>query len=101
VRIALVDAPATAVLTTNITLVTMDVGEMLLGRNKDRALKARDRARRTWSAIVGFLIGCVAGAWCEAVLGLRSLVLPTAFALAAVGLGIAHRPTGGVGQTHI
>jgi len=89
VRIGLSGAPSTAVLTTNITLVTMDLGEMLLGRDASRVAKARDRARRTWPAIAGFLLGCVLGAGCEATFGLRSLLLPTGFALLAIVLGIA------------
>ena len=87
VRVALSDAPATAVLTTNITLLTMDIGEILLGRDADHIAKARDRARRTWPAIAGFLVGCTLGAVAEAVLGLRGLVVPTACALIALALG--------------
>ena len=88
-RIGLIGAPSTAVLTTNITLVTMDLGEMLLGKDADRAAKSRERARRTWPAIAGFLLGCVLGAACEAALGLRSLMLPTGFALVALILAVA------------
>ena len=87
-RIGLSGSPSTAVLTTNITLVTMDLGEMLLGRDASRIAKARDRARRTWPAIAGFLLGCVLGAGCEATLRLWSVLLPTGFALFAVMLGI-------------
>ena len=88
VRIGLAGAPSTAVLTTNITLLTMDLGEMLLGRNAGRIVKARDRVRNTWPVIAGFLIGCVLGAGCEAALGLRSLLLPTTLALIALALGL-------------
>ena len=88
-RIGLTGAPSTAVLTTNITLVTMDLGEMLLGKDADRAAKSRERGRRTWPAIAGFLFGCVLGAACEAALGLRSLMLPTGFALVALMLAVA------------
>ena len=91
VRIALTGTPSTAVQTTNITLATMDLGEMLLGRDADRVAKARDRLRRTWPAIAGFLLGCVLGAWCEAAVGLRSLVLPTGLALVALALGLCSR----------
>ena len=87
-RIGLAGAPSTAVLTTNITVLTMDLGEMLLGRDAGRIVKARDRARHTWPAIAGFLLGCVLGAGCEAALGLRSLLLPTALAAMALALGI-------------
>lgn len=88
VRVALEGAPATAVLTSNITLLTTDLGEMLLGRDASRAAKARDRAKRTWPAIAGFLAGCILGALCEAAFGLRSLVLPAGFALVALAMGV-------------
>src|SRR4029077_9085447 len=67
VRIVLTGAPSTAVLTTNITLLTMDLGDILLGQ-RDVA-KARDRAKRTSPAVVGFLLGCALGASCEAAIG--------------------------------
>jgi uncharacterized membrane protein YoaK (UPF0700 family) len=47
VRLSLRGAPSSAVMTTNVTLFTIDVGEMLLGRNASATEKARDRARRT------------------------------------------------------
>jgi len=90
-RIGLAGAPSTAVLTTNITLLTMDLGEMLLARDAARIVKARDRARHTWPAVAGFLLGCVLGAACEAALGLRSLLLPTALALIALALGLCSK----------
>jgi uncharacterized membrane protein YoaK (UPF0700 family) len=67
----------------------MDLGEMLLGKDADRAAKSRERARRTWPAIAGFLLGCALGAACEVALGLRSLMLPTGFALVALILAVA------------
>jgi len=91
VRIGLAGAPSTAVLTTNITLLTMDLGERLLGRDAGRIVKARDRARLTWPAIAGFLLGCVLGAGCEAALGLRSLLLPAGLALIALVLGVCSK----------
>lgn len=92
VRIALTGAPSTAVLTTDITLLTTDVGEMLLGRDANGIAKARDRARRTWPAVAGFLLGCAIGAACEAAFGLRSLILPTSLALVALALGVGASP---------
>jgi uncharacterized membrane protein YoaK (UPF0700 family) len=87
VRLSLRGAPSSAVMTTNVTLFTIDVGEMLLGRNASATEKARDRARRTWPAIAGFLLGCALGAACEAAIGLRSLMIPAGFALLALALG--------------
>lgn len=55
VRTSLKGAPSTAVMTTNITVFTIDVGEMLLGRDSVGIATARRRAVHTWPAIVGFL----------------------------------------------
>ena len=78
VQISLKGAPSTAVMTTNITRFMMDVGDVMLGRKPVDAAKARDRAMRTWPAIVGFAVGCGLGATCEVAIGLKSLVLPAA-----------------------
>jgi uncharacterized membrane protein YoaK (UPF0700 family) len=88
-RTSLKGAPSTAVMTTNITLFTLDVGEILLGRNAGSVAAARDRAGHTWPAIAGFVLGCVFGALCQAAFGLRSSVLPTGLALVAFALGAA------------
>jgi len=93
VRIALRGAPATAVMTTNITLLTADVGEIVLGQHPDRVAKARERAKHTWPAVAGFVLGCAVGALCTAKFGLLSLILPVGFsliALASVRPGIRH-----------
>lgn len=87
VQISLKGAPSTAVMTTNITRVMMDIGEMMLGRDPTEVAKARDRAVRTWPAIVGFAVGCGLGATCEAAIGLKSLALPAGLALLAVAMG--------------
>jgi len=84
-------APATAVMTTNITLLTIDVGNMLIARDPKDVAKARSRARHTWPAVVGFAIGCTLGASCEMIVGLRSLALPAGFAVLALALGRATR----------
>jgi uncharacterized membrane protein YoaK (UPF0700 family) len=88
VRLSLTRSPSTAVMTTNVTGFTMDVGEMLLGRDANRIAEARERANVTWPAITGFLLGCALGALSEATLGLRSLVLPTSLAVIAIALGV-------------
>src|SRR4030088_1698960 len=86
VQISLKGAPSTAVMTTNITRFMMDIGDVMLGRKPADVAKARDRAMRTWPAIVGFAIGCGVGATCEAAIGLRSLALPAGLALLAVAM---------------
>lgn len=93
VRIALPGTPATAVLTTNLTLLTVDVGEILLGKDSNGVQEARERAGRTWPAVAGFLLGCALGATLEGTLGLRALILPTACALVAFALGVMRRPS--------
>jgi uncharacterized membrane protein YoaK (UPF0700 family) len=94
VQISLQGAPPTAVMTSNITHFMMDIGEVLLGRDAAGAAKARQRARHTWPAIVGFALGCGLGAACEAALGLWSLALPTSLALFALALGCTARIDG-------
>ena len=88
VRISLVGAPSTAVMTTNVTMFALDLGDMLLARDRLGAAQARTRAGRTGPAIVGFLLGCGVGAGCEAVYGLRALVVPVGLALLALALGV-------------
>jgi uncharacterized membrane protein YoaK (UPF0700 family) len=91
VRVSLADAPSTAVMTTNISVFTMDVGEILFGRSQSGRAKAWVRARRTWPAIAGFLLGCALGAACEPAFGLAALALPTLLSLCAIGFGLAGR----------
>jgi uncharacterized membrane protein YoaK (UPF0700 family) len=102
-RVSLSGAPSTAVMTTNVTLVAIDVGEILFGRNAGNSVKARARAKHTWPAIVGFLIGCALGAACESAFGLRALVLPAGFALLALAMAMAvrvHTSKGGLNERH-
>ena len=79
-------ATSTAVMTTNITRLVLDVGETLLSRDPDRVAKARSRANHTWPAIVGFITGCGLGAVCETASGLWSLWLPLGLALLAFAI---------------
>ena len=94
VRISIQGAPSTAVMTTNITVFSIDVGEIWLGKNANPTALARARANHTWPAIAGFVIGCALGAACEAAFGLQSLALPTGFALLALVLGLASLRSG-------
>jgi uncharacterized membrane protein YoaK (UPF0700 family) len=86
VQVSLKDAPSTAVMTTNLTRFVVDLGEVWFGRDPGGRAKAVARARRTGMAIVGFVIGACLGAWCQARLGLWSLVMPTGLALAALAI---------------
>jgi uncharacterized membrane protein YoaK (UPF0700 family) len=89
VQISVRGAPATAVMTTNITRFTMDVGEVLLSRDPAAAAAARRRAARTWPAIVGFAAGAALGAALFMAAGPPSVALPTGLALLA--LASVHR----------
>lgn len=86
VQISLVGAPATSVMTTDVTAIVMDVGAMLFQRDPDGLARAGSRARHTWPAVVGFTVGCGLGAVLDAAIGPWSLALPTGFALLALGL---------------
>jgi uncharacterized membrane protein YoaK (UPF0700 family) len=77
VQISLKGSPSTAVITTNITRFTMDCGEVLMGVDPRDLAEARHRARHTWPAIVGFVVGCAFGAMLEAAISLWSLALPS------------------------
>jgi uncharacterized membrane protein YoaK (UPF0700 family) len=89
VPIALKGVPSTAVMTSNITRFTVDLAELLLGRDAKEVAHARQRARQTGAAILGFIVGCAIGAAAQAAMGLWSLVIPVALALVALGLGFA------------
>jgi uncharacterized membrane protein YoaK (UPF0700 family) len=89
VRISLTGAPSTAVMTTNVTLFAIGVGDLLLARDRIGLAKGRRRVRQTGQALAGFLVGCALGAACEVAIGLRSLALPAGLALVAVVLGMA------------
>jgi uncharacterized membrane protein YoaK (UPF0700 family) len=95
VQVSLQGAPSTAVMTSNVTRFTMDVGAMLLGRDPAEVAQARRRAQHTWPAIVGFTVGCGLGAAGEAAVGLWSLALPAGLALLALALGVAATLDGG------
>jgi uncharacterized membrane protein YoaK (UPF0700 family) len=88
VRLALPGAPSTAVMTTNITQLTIDLTTLIKGQGEaeDLAL-ARRRASVTWRCIVGFVAGCAAGAILEVRCGLWALALPVTLAALAIPLG--------------
>ncbi|MGA2999024.1 YoaK family protein [Bradyrhizobium sp.] len=86
-RTSLTGAPSTAVMTTNITVFAMDIGEILLAPDANRVARARERARDTGVAIAGFVVGCTLGAAEEHFFGLHSLAIPISFASIALVLG--------------
>ena len=94
VQISLKNSPTTAVMTTNVTHLTLDLGELLAGGDAAKVAKARNRAIHTMPVIVGVTIGCGLGAASEASAGLWSVVLPTGLALLVFTMGLAdeHAP---------
>jgi uncharacterized membrane protein YoaK (UPF0700 family) len=95
VQLSLRGAPSTAVMTTNVTRFVLDVGEVLLRRDRAAAAGARRRAARTWPAIVGFAAGAAGGAACFAAAGLVSLALPAGLALLALAIRLGDQLDGG------
>lgn len=91
VQISLTNAPATSVMTTNVTRFVLDLGEMLVGRDHVKAAQAHTRAIQTFPVILGFATGCVLGAAAKASAGLWSLALPTGLALIAFGISSTDR----------
>jgi uncharacterized membrane protein YoaK (UPF0700 family) len=88
VKLALPGAPSTAVMTTNTTQLTVALATLAWGRGKpDELAKARRRAAVTFPCVVGFVVGCAAGAVLEVCFGLRALALPVVLAALAVPLG--------------
>jgi uncharacterized membrane protein YoaK (UPF0700 family) len=89
VQMALKESPSTCVMTTNTTRFVIDLGEVLLGRSRNDAVKAGERAKQTGLVIAGFIVGCGLGAGCQAVTGLWSLALPTGLVLVALAIAVA------------
>jgi uncharacterized membrane protein YoaK (UPF0700 family) len=88
VQLSLKGAPATAVMTTNVTRFVLHAGTALLNSNPTAATEARMQAKAIWPAIAGFIIGCAAGAIYEAEFGLWALILPASLALIALCIGL-------------
>lgn len=101
VRISIRGAPSTAVMTTNITVFSIDVGGIWLGKDAKHTALARARAKHAWPAIAGFVIGCALGAACEPAFGRQSLALPTGFALLALVLSLVASLKSGVSQNSL
>jgi uncharacterized membrane protein YoaK (UPF0700 family) len=92
VQLSLKGAPATAVMTSNVTRFAIQLGELLRGGASAAVVEARKRVPHTLSPIVGFTFGCGLGATCEALFGLRSIALPATLALVAFVMGSMVKP---------
>jgi uncharacterized membrane protein YoaK (UPF0700 family) len=88
VRLALPGSPTTAVLTTNITQLAIDLATLIRGSGKSGELtQARCRASVIFPCIAGFVIGAAVGAVLEVHWRLAALVMPVTLAAIAVPLG--------------
>jgi uncharacterized membrane protein YoaK (UPF0700 family) len=83
VQIVFKNAPATTVMTTNITRFMLAVGEIVVADSEIAAAEARARVIPILPVIVGFTLGCTLGAAGESAYGLWSVGLPTGLALLA------------------
>jgi len=84
-RLAVTGAPSTAVMTGNVTntvLASLDT----LFRTQPLTEGANERLKRTLNVVVGFFVGCVAGAAAVSLLGDWAWSLPVVLAAAAVAL---------------
>jgi len=85
VRLELSGSPSTAVVTTNMTQLTIDLAALVRGgadpEDRDRA---RRRVRLTFPSVAGFVAGCAAGGFLEVHFGLWALVLPVVLAAIAI-----------------
>ncbi len=92
VKFALPGVPSTAVMTTNITQLAIDIATLVGRRGEpDDLAEARRRATLTFSCVVGFVAGCAAGAVLEVHFGLWALALPVVLATLSVPLGQLRR----------
>jgi uncharacterized membrane protein YoaK (UPF0700 family) len=87
VQLSLRNVPTTAVLTTDVTRFTMDVGDLLLDRDPEHVAAARHRAAQLGRTIISFAAGAILGAALFKVVGLESIALATALAGLALALG--------------
>jgi uncharacterized membrane protein YoaK (UPF0700 family) len=88
VKLALKDTPSTAVMTTNITQLTVDLSMLARGQgDADEIVKVRRRAGMTFACVIGFVAGCAGGAALEIKFGLWALTLPVILSALAVALG--------------
>jgi uncharacterized membrane protein YoaK (UPF0700 family) len=95
VKLALPGSPSTAVMTTNITQMTVDLATLVVGHETpDDLARARHRVGATLPCVIGFVCGIAAGAILEVHFALWSLALPVTLAMLAIGLGeIVGEPT--------
>jgi uncharacterized membrane protein YoaK (UPF0700 family) len=88
-KLVLAGTPSTAVMTTNVTQLVVDLATLAWGlEDPDVRARTRRRASVTFPCVVGFVAGCAAGAVLEVHFGLWALALPAALAVLAVELHV-------------
>jgi uncharacterized membrane protein YoaK (UPF0700 family) len=88
VRLALPGVPATVVLTTNVTQLTIDLTRLVRGYDEpDDLAEVQRRTGVVLASVLGFGLGVVAGAILEIHFGLWSITFPTLIAVIAIPLG--------------
>ena len=88
VRLVLPGLPSTAVLTTNITQLTIDLAALVRKRTEPQELaNVRKRAIGTFPPVLGFIAGVAAGAFLYTRLGFSAVVLPLILAILSIPLG--------------
>jgi uncharacterized membrane protein YoaK (UPF0700 family) len=87
VRLELPGFPSTAVMTTNITQLTIDLTLLVCGKGDLSNIgRARRGARLTLPSVIGFVAGCAAGGFLELHFGMWALLLPVVLAVIAIPL---------------
>jgi len=87
VRLELPGFPSTAVMTTNITQLTIDLALLVRGKGElSNISRARRGARLTFPSVIGFVAGCAAGGFLELHFGMWALVAPVVLAVIAIPL---------------
>jgi Predicted membrane protein len=90
VRLALPGAPSTAVMTTNVTQLTVDLATLVRRHDEwDELPRVRRRTDLTAVSVLGFAIGLALGAVFEIRFGLWSLIFPVILAALSIPLGEA------------
>jgi uncharacterized membrane protein YoaK (UPF0700 family) len=85
-QISFPSTPSTVVMTTNVAQAMLALSALMTGADSAAVTNARSRLSYLLPVIVGFVIGCAAGAGAHAAFGLRSLALPAGLALIALAM---------------
>jgi uncharacterized membrane protein YoaK (UPF0700 family) len=83
VQVGLINTPTTAVMTTNVTHLMVDISVVLLSHDATEVATAKSRALRTLTVVVGFILGCAVGA-AAALAGITAAII-TSDQLGATG----------------